>query len=708
MAHSLDSILRPRSSAVVGVSRSAGGLGRVLFDRLLSGGFAGPLYPVNPAAAFIGSHRAYPSVSACPQPVDLAVIAVPRDKVLAVVDDCAAAGVKGLVVITAGFKELGAEGAEQEQRLLEHVRRAGMRMVGPNCMGVLNTDPAVNLNATFAPPQPPPGPIGFISQSGAVGLALLDFAQSRSLGIGMFVSTGNKADVSGNDLLEYWEHDPAVRLILMYVESFGNPLKFRELASRIGRTKPIVVVKAGRTSAGARAAASHTGALAGEDALFDALFHQCGVIRAQSVEDLFDIAITFSNQPLPRGRRVGIVTNGGGPGIMLADACEMLGLAVPPLAPETQAALRAVLPREASVGNPVDMIASATTEDFHRVADRVAADPNIDAVIVVFVPAVLGEPVQVAARLGAIADRLASGPAPKPLLCCLMGASHLDTCIAELQKHRIPSYPFPESAARAMAAMARYRAWLERPRGTVPRFPSGRFQAEPLIAAARQAGREWLSEPEVEAVLRAYGIPLARTVTAATRDAAVDAARAIGYPVVLKVSSPMIVHKARVGGVIADIRNEQELRQNLDTLERHLTAHGLAPGTYGFAVQPMLPGGREVIMGLSRTSAMGPLVMFGLGGIFVETVKDVIFRLAPITDVEATEMITGIRAYPILKGLPGQAGVALETLKDLLLRLSQLAVEAPELAELDLNPVLAFPEPERCAAVDARIRITPT
>jgi acetyl coenzyme A synthetase (ADP forming)-like protein len=699
--------LRPRSIAVVGTSRKPGSIGREVLTRLVEGGFRGPLYPINPASDVIGSLRAYPTVTACPGPVDLAVIAVPRDKVLAVLDDCAVAKVGGLVVITSGFKEVGPAGAALEQQLVERVRRAGMRMVGPNCMGVLNSDPAINLNATFAPGRPPSGPIGFISQSGALGMAVLDFAQSRDLGIGMFVSTGNKADVSGNDLLDYWEHDPSIRLILMYVESFGNPLKFRELAERIGREKPIVVVKAGRTAAGARAAASHTGALAGEDALCDALFHQCGVIRAQTVEELFDIALAFAHQPLPGGNRVGIVTNSGGPGIMLADACEMLGLAIPGFSPETETALRELLPEEASVGNPVDMIASATEESFQRVVGLVAADPQVDAVIVVFLPPVLTDPERVAVRLGDLADRLASGRTPKPILGCVMGARRAAGSLAELQKHRVPSYAFPESAAKALSAMVRYQAWRKRPRGSVPRFPSGRLQAEQVIEGVQQAGREWLSEKEVGSILRAYGIPMVKSVSAGARGAVADAAHEVGYPIVIKISSPAIIHKARVGGVIVDIRTDEELRLKLDDLEKRLAAQGFEPGRYGFVVQPMLAGGREVIMGLSRTPKMGPLVMFGLGGIFVETVKDIVFRLAPITDREAMEMITGIRAYPILKGLPGEAGVAVQTLQEMLLRLSQMAVEVPEIAELDLNPVLAFPESDRCAAVDARIRVGP-
>lgn len=718
MPHPLDAIFRPKSIAVIGASRTPGVIGRVVFERLQSFGFTGPLYPINPAAAEIHGVKAYPSVRDCPAPVDLAVIIVPYSRVEAVVQDCERAGVKGLVVITSGFKEVGAEGAQRERRLLEMVRRSGMRMIGPNCMGVLNTDPTILLNATFSPVIPPRGPIGVISQSGALGLTILDVAQSLNLGIAMFVSTGNKADVSGNDLLEYWEQDPDIRLILMYVESFGNPVRFRELAARISRHKPIIVVKSGRTAAGARAASSHTGALAGEDALFDALLHQCGVVRAHTVEELFDFAMAFAHQPLPRGPRVAILTNAGGPGIMLADACELLSLVVPPLSPATQAFLKELLPGEASTANPVDMIASATEETFKLALERVAVDENVDAVIVVFVPPIMTDAAKVAMRVGEVADRL---PAPaKPVLGCFMGArgmtrltqaevsagsSTMDTAVEELHRHRIPVYAFPESAARAMAAMLHYRTWRDKPTGRPAMFPSGRPRAEQIIADARQAGQEWLSEAQVWELLKAYGIPMVRSVLARTRAAVPETARDIGYPVVLKAASPAIIHKARVGGVLVDIRNEDELNRRRDELDARLAAQGVHPGDYGFIVQPMLAGGREVIMGINRAPKIGPTLMFGLGGIFVETLKDVIFRLVPITDLEAEEMVTGIRAYPILKGLPGHPPVALGTLKDMLLRLSQLAVEVPEITELDINPFLAFPDPAQCVAVDARIRI---
>lgn len=725
MPHPLDSLFRPKSIAVVGASRKSDVIGHVVFERLQSFGFTGPLYPVNPSASEINGVRAYATVTACPGPVDLAIIVVPHRQVETVVQDCERAKVKGLVIITSGFKEVGTEGAERERRLLELVKRADMRMIGPNCMGILNTDPAIRMNATFSLVTPPLGPIGVISQSGALGLTILDLARSLNLGIATFVSTGNKADVSGNDLLEYWERDPAISLILMYVESFGNPIRFRELAGRIGKQKPIIVVKSGRTTAGARAASSHTGALAGEDKLFDALFHQCGVIRAETAEEWFDFALAFAHQPLPLGPRVAILTNAGGPGIMLADACELAGLQVPPLSPGTQTFLKELLPGEASTANPVDMIASATEETFKQALARIVADQNIDAVIVCFVPPVMTDARKVAMRVGEVTEH--QSPPTKPVLGCFMGARGLvqapdeqapdaqapqaqltpvERAVEELQRHHIPAYAFPESAARALAAMLRYRTWRDKPIGRTVSFPPTRPIALPIIAAARRDKREWLTEAEIATLLEACNIPLARSLSVRTRGELPGAAGSIGYPVVVKVASPTIIHKARVGGVLVDIRDEDELTRRLDQLKLHLAGQGLQPIHYGFLVQPMLTGGHEVIMGISRTPRIGPVLMFGLGGTFVETLKDVIFRFAPITDTEAREMITGIKAYPILKGLPGQPPVALDFLCEMLLRLSQLAVEIPEIAELDLNPFLAFPDPDKCVAVDARIRIS--
>ncbi len=537
---SLDPILRPSSIAVIGASRKPASIGWQIVDNLLKHGFTGPIYPVNPAASAIHSVPAYPSIGAVPGPVDLAVVVVPKQRVLTVVRESVEAGVKGFVVISAGFREMGGEGVERERELLEMVRSRNVRMVGPNCMGVLTTEASVSMNATFAPASPPPGNVAFMSQSGAMGLSILDYAETVGIGISSFVSAGNKTDVSGNDLLEYWRDDPGTKVILLYIESFGNPQKFVELAREISRSKPIAVVKSGRTTAGARAAASHTGALAQTDLATDAILRQAGAIRAQTVEELFDIATAISNQPLPRGNRVAIVTNAGGPGILLADACESFGLDVTPLAPESEARLKSCLPAEASIRNPVDMIASATAKSYEQALDCVLRDPSVDAAIAAFVPPLGIHTEDIAQAL----VRANAAHRDKPLLAVLMGQQGLPAGLSTLHQARIPGYLFPESAARALAAMWRQERWQSRPPGNSLSFDVDDETVGQAIERTRVCGELKLSETDALRVLEAYGIPVTpwRSVEgdaeAALVPNAVAAAEALGYPIAVKIVSP--------------------------------------------------------------------------------------------------------------------------------------------------------------------------
>ncbi len=500
---SLDPILRPRSIAVIGASRRPGTIGYQIVDNLLRHGYEGVVYPVNPNARSIHSVPSYPSVSAIPGEVDMAMVVVPKQYVLEVVDECGAKGIAGLVVITAGFREVGGTGAQLEAELMARVRRYGMRLVGPNCMGVLSTAPELSMNATFAPTMPPPGPVSLMSQSGAMGVTILDYASEYGIGINDFVSVGNKPDVSGNDLIQYWADDPRTSVILMYLENFGNPQKFTRLARQITKRKPIIVVKAGRTGVGARAASSHTGALAGADVAVDALLSQCGVIRVDTVEELFDLAMAFDELPVPAGNRVAIVTNAGGPGIIIADACESRGLEVVQLSDATQAALRQVLAEEASVRNPVDMIASATPESYRLVLDRVLRDENVDAAIAAFVPPLGIRQEEVAAAIVA-----AKKGHQKPVLAVLMGRDGLPQGRAELHEAGVPGYIFPESASKALAAMYRYRKWLERPEGRVLEVDADRDRVRQIIARACESGTGHLAGPDALAVFRAYGIPV--------------------------------------------------------------------------------------------------------------------------------------------------------------------------------------------------------
>ena len=547
----LDRLLRPRSIAIVGASRSPGNtIGYQILDNLLRHGYAGAVYPVNPYAHAIHSVRAYPSVLDIPDEVDLAVIVVPKQHVVAVAEECGQKGVGGLVVISAGFREVGGAGGQREKELMEVVRRYGMRLVGPNCMGVLNTDPALRMNATFAPTMPPAGPVSFMSQSGAMGVTILDYAAEYGVGIAQFVSVGNKPDVSGNDLIEYWAEDPRTGLILMYLENFGNPRRFIELARQITRRKPILAVKSGRSAAGAQAASSHTGALAGTDRAIDALFAQSGAQRVDTVEELFDLAMAFAHQPVPRGRRVAIVTNAGGPGIIIADACAAHGLEIPHLSEATQRTLAAHFPEEAALSNPVDMIASATPHSYHIAVEAVLADENVDAVIATFVPPLGVRQEDVAEAIVAVAG----AQREKPVLAVLMGREGLPQGLAELQAAGIPGYRFPESAVRALAAMARHHEWLQRPLGEVRHFEVDDAAVARILAAAHAAGRRKLGEAEAMQVLQAYGIPVAPYRLVHGEAEAAAAAAEIGYPVVLKVVAEPIVHKSDVGGVAVDGR----------------------------------------------------------------------------------------------------------------------------------------------------------
>ena len=695
----LDAILKPRTIAVVGASRSPNTIGHQLLTNLVRHGFSGAVFPVNPKAASVGSIRAAPSVAAIGEPVDLAVIVVPKERVCDVVEESGAAGVRGLVVISAGFREVGGEGVERERALMDIVRRHGMRMVGPNCMGVINTEATVSMNATFAPTMPPFGGAAFVSQSGALGLSVLDYAADYGIGIAQFVSIGNKPDVSGNDLLLQWENDPAIATILMYVENFGNPRKFLEIAGRITKRKPIIALKSGRSTAGARAAASHTGALAASDATVDALLDQAGVLRARSMEELFDMAMAFGEQSLPRSRRTAVITNSGGPGILTADALEAHGIEIPELDRSTIATLTPLLPGEASLRNPLDMIAAATPTSYRSALGAVLDDPGIDAAVAIFVPPLGIRQEDVAEAIVAAAKEHPQ----KPVLAVLMGRDGLPEGRAELNAAGIPAYIFPESAARALAALNRQREWLDRPVTPRTMLPVDRARARTIIDAARAESRSKLDELEALRLFEAYGIATAPARVATDAADAARIAAELGFPVVLKIVSPEIVHKSDVGGIVIGVDNAAEVElahtriiENVSRASRTATIHGVL-------VQRMIGGGRELIAGMTRDRLFGPLVMFGLGGIFVEALRDVTFRIAPIGASDAHDMIGGIRGASLLGAVRGQQAVDRDAVADVLQRISQLAVDCPEIAELDVNPLLAFPD--RAVAVDARVML---
>jgi acetyl coenzyme A synthetase (ADP forming)-like protein len=706
-AASLWPFFRPKSVAVVGASRDPSSIGYRILEALVLNHFQGPVYPVNSKAAVVGCFRAQPSVREVPEPVDLAIIAVPRDAVMGVVDDCAARGARALVTITAGFAEVNAEGRELQKRLVEKVRGYGMRLIGPNCMGLLNTDPTVRLNASFSPVFPPPGRVAMSSQSGALGLAILAAANRFGLGLSTFVSVGNKADVSGNDLLQYWEEDSGTDVILLYLESFGNPRRFARIARRVSRRKPIVAIKSGRTKAGGRAAGSHTAALAASEIAVEALFHQTGVIRADTLEEMFALAAALSSQPLPRGRRVAIVTNAGGPAILCADACEAGGLNIPELSDTTRHRLSKVLPAAASVANPVDMIASATPPQYAEVIEAVLASGEVDALIVIYIPVGLSETdAVVAAVRGAVARARAAGAVGKPVLACMMAEQAARALLAG-DEEKIPSYALPETAARVLGKMAGYAERRIEPEGVVPDFDDLDIPAAQEVCrkALAQCGAGWLSAEETRAMLAAVRLPLPPGGVATTAEEAVELARRVGFPVALKLASRQLVHKTEAGGVLLNLADADAVRHAFEEIRDRLARTGQLDAMDGVLVQPMIAGGVEVMVGVTQDPLFGPLIGFGLGGVHVEILADVCFRVTPLTDRDAAEMVRSIRGYRLLQGYRGHPPADLEAIQELLLRLSRLVEEVLEISEIDLNPVFALGPGQGCHIVDARIRI---
>ncbi|MGZ4431666.1 MAG: bifunctional acetate--CoA ligase family protein/GNAT family N-acetyltransferase [Gaiellales bacterium] len=675
---SLRPFFAPRSVAVIGASSRPEAIGGVVFRNILAAGFAGPVYPINPRAASIEGVTAYARVTDVPPPLDLAVVCTPADRVLQVCDEALAQGVPALCVISAGFAEVGREGARRQERLLELVRAHGARLVGPNCLGIASS--GAHLNATFGPTSIPSGQIGFVSQSGALGLALTARAAQRGLGFSGFASIGNKADVSANDLLEYWEADPDTKLVLMYLESFGNPRKFGRLARRVARAKPVLAMKSGVSRAGARAAGSHTAALVGSDAAVDALFHQSGVIRAGTLGELIDTAVLLSSQPLPRGGRTAILTNAGGLGILCADACEAEGLELPRPSAETERALAGVLPREASLSNPIDMLGSATGGTYRAVLPHLIADPGYDAVIVLF-----AAPAMVAVGdVRRAVDEAAAG-ADKPVLRVLIGAE-------DAPGGHPASFAYPESAARALGRAASRSRWLRRPLGATPMLSGvDRERARGIVAEALRGSTEaWLGPHSTGELLGAYGVPYVPQRLAETPRQAVAAAAELGYPVVVKSATPG-AHKTEQGGVVLDVATPAAVRAAL----RRVGAPAL--------VQPMIRGGVELLAGVVRDTALGPVLAVGAGGVLSELIGRAACAPAPLTDVDAHELAESPAVRPLMEGFRGLPPVPMASLIDLILRLSMLADDLPEVAELDLNPVIGLPT--GCVAVDARIRL---
>jgi acetate---CoA ligase (ADP-forming) len=687
---SMRAFFEPKSVTVIGASRERGKIGSEILSNLAEAGFTGSLSVVHPTATEIQGHRAYRTISDVGGPVDLAMVVVPAADVLDVVDDCIRKGVRGICVISAGFGESGPEGARREAELVEKIRSAGCRLIGPNCMGLLNTDGRIRLNATFSPVYPPAGNVAMSTQSGALGLAILDYARQLNIGISSFVSVGNKADVSGNDLIQYWAEDPHTSVILLYLESFGNPRKFSEIARRVSRSKPIVAVKSGRSSAGARAASSHTGALAASDIVVDALFRQAGVIRTNTLQELFDVAALLSHQPLPSGRRVAIVTNAGGPGILAADACEANRLVLATLSDATRSELRSFLPFSATVNNPVDMLASAPPEHYGRTLEAVLRDPGVDSVLTIFIPPLVTEAEPVASAIHAAASN-AKG---KPILAVMMRSKGGPTSLVN-----VPSYAFPESAAIALSRVTAYGEWRRKPAGVVPEFPDVRADvARSVVDSALSRGDAWLTTDEISTLLAAAGIHQAASRFCKTPEDVVRSATAIGFPVALKAVGPTLLHKTERRAVVLDLGSEEEVRQAVIDLTARLGSE-----INGYLVQQMVTGGIEMLVGAVDDALFGPVIVCGSGGVLAELLADSSSRLHPLTATDAAEMIEALRGAKLLRGYRGAAPADAAALQSVILRVSTLLSICPEIRELDLNPVKVLAS--GACAVDARVKV---
>lgn len=696
---SLDVLFRPRSVAVVGASRRPKAIGHQVFKNLLEAGFQGPVYPINPGAEFVRSVKAYPDLASIGAPVDMAVICVPAARALAAIEEAGKAGVKGVVVISAGFGETGGQGPEREAALRKILNQYGMRAVGPNCLGVVHTDPAVRLNATFAPHYPPQGKVAFASQSGALGVAILDHARTLGIGIRSFVSVGNRVDLSLHELLAHWRDDPATEVVLLYLESFGDPVRFARVAQEVSRQTPIVAVKSGRTLAGQKAASSHTGALAGRDAAADALFHQAGVIRVDTVEELFDTAMLVANQPLPPGRRLGILTNAGGPGIMAADCAESEDLKVPALSPGLQGKLREFLPAEASTTNPVDMVAAAGPEEFDRASRLLLESGEVDALLVLFVPPVASDTGEVARRIVARTDA-----ATLPVVTCFLGTHGVPEALQALEGGDVPSYRYPEAAVRALARAVRYREW--RGREVVPPDRFHDVDARRALAALEEAGEGgWLTPGGARSLLEAYGIHHVETRFASTEEQAAAVAEELGYPLVMKLDAEGVLHKSDVQGVRLGLRGADQVRAALRSMRENLEARGQGGAFRGVLLQPMVAGGTEVAVGTVSDPAFGPLLMVGTGGVNLELLRDVRFLLPPLDAGKVGEAIRSLRGYPLLNGYRGRPLADQPALEELVLRVGQLLDDHPRITEMDLNPVMVLPAGRGCTVVDVRVRL---
>jgi len=692
----MDNFFRPGSIAIVGASGSVGKVGYAVMENLTRFGYKGKIFPVNPSRKTLWRLPCYKTVLDIPEKVDLAVLIVPARFILEVVDQCGKKGIKAAIVITAGFKEAGGGGAKLEQEFVDHGKKIGMRIMGPNCLGLINTD--ASLNASFAHGMPIPGKIAFLSQSGAFCTAVLDWALGSNVGFSKFVSLGNKSDLSEVEFIEYLAHDPGTNVILIYQEGVNDGRAFMEAAKKVVRKKPIIVLKAGGTAAGARAASSHTGSLAGSDKAYDCAFKQSGIIRAKSVRELFDFARAFDSQPIPKGEGVGIVTNAGGPGIIATDAVEESVLKMSGFEKKTIEKLRKALPRAAAFYNPVDIVGDGDHNRYRAAMEAVARDPNVFSLLCLCAPANVVSPVELGAVVVDVARKF-----KKPVVASFMGLEKMRRAVEVMQDGRIPNYENPDEAVKALGAMVRYKKLIEAPATKTRALKNiKKTSVRQVFKKVFSQDRTALTELEAKKVVESYGMKTTRDILAENIHEAVVAANKIGYPVVMKIVSPEILHKTDVGGVLVGLENDQEVSDGFYEIVSRARKFMPTATILGVSIQELVPKGTEVIIGATRDPQFGPMIMFGLGGIYVEILKDVAFRIAPLSENDAVNIVRQIKSYPLLLGVRGRPAVDLESIRDYLLRVSRLMMDFPEIDEIDLNPLSVLPQGEGACAIDAR------
>ncbi len=694
----LDNFFNPKSIAIIGASRTPGKVGHDILKNLVQFGYQGTIYPINPEASEILGLKVYPSILDVPDGVSMAVVVVPPKSVSDVVDQCGKKGTDSAVIITAGFRESGSEGTKLENELVKRAKEAGVKFIGPNCLGMIDTHSRVN--ASFAAGMPSKGNIGFFSQSGALGIVVLDLALAEDIGFSKFISMGNKADISDEEILLALADDDNTKVILGYIEGVRDGKKFVEIASQVSKKKPLIILKAGITSAGVKAASSHTGALAGRETSFEAAFKQSGVIRAYTVGDLFNYALAFANQPLPQGPNVAIITNSGGPGIIAADACDKLGLQLTPLHKEIVNGLRKFLPPFASFYNPVDILGDATAERYEKALYAVIQDEKVQGIVVLLTPTAVVDVEGTAKAIANIANLI-----DKPILTSFMGKKSIESGSKILMKYHVPNYSSPEHAVSALHAMYQYQVWTKRPEKVYPSFGGVKDKAGDIFKRVKEENREQLRDSEVYDILHAYGFSQPKSLMARTSEEAVAAAKGIGYPVVMKIISPQILHKSDIGGVKVNINSKKEVENaffDITTKVKHVMPTAQINGVM---IQEKVSSGKEVIIGITRDAQFGHMIMFGLGGIYVEVLKDITFRIVPLSKEDAYEMVRETKVFPLLRGVRGEVEADIEAIEKSLLVLSQMAIDFPQIIEAEVNPLLVKKRGDGVVAIDARFII---